>query len=145
MKTMVKVTVLFVTVLLLTGVAFADNGCECYELSYNFLDDPGLIAIQVPWLIKVCFDGDNEGTISGLCGYICDPGDPLFMFFDSMNEQALTSSSDVDWFCMAYLKFHGDDQHVIHIISYNDGMSSNYRMTFRGLKTDMSYCDQRCK
>jgi hypothetical protein len=144
MKTMVKLAVLLATLLLLTGVAFAIPPCECYELSYNFLDDPGLIVIQVPWLIKICFDGDNEGTIYGLCSYICDPGDPFFLFFDSMNEQALTYHTNLGT-CVAYLKFHGDDQHVINIISYIESISSAYRMTFRALKTDMSYCDQRCR
>ena len=125
MKTMAKLIVLLATLLLLTGVAFAVNGehCSCYAITLTYLENPennGTIPVYI------CFDSDNVGTISDLCH-----GSDLYMFFDSMNEQALTSLSNAG-FCAAYLKFHGDNQYVVTGIIVND----TGRATFRGHKVE---------
>ena len=130
MKMMVKLAVLFATFFLLTGVSFAAD-CDCYKFTFTFLDGP-LGPSSGP--VKICFNGGNVGEIYGLTYNLCDSGDPIFMFFDSMSEQALaahTSPSNV-----AYLKFHGDDQHCVTGIVSGDG-----RYSFRGHKTDSEYCD----
>jgi hypothetical protein len=133
MKTTVKLTFLIAALLLLPGVAFAAD-CYCYEITFTFLDDP---LPSSPGPVKICFNGDNVGDIYGLTYNLCAPPDPLFMFFDSMNEQALASHPSPP--NTAYLKFHGDNQYCVTGIVIGDG-----RYSFRGYKTDMSYCDEVC-
>jgi hypothetical protein len=125
MKPIIKLGVLFATLLLLTGVAFATNGehCSCYAITLTYLENPENNEL-IP--VYICFDSDNVGTISDLCH-----GSDLYMFFDSMNEQALTYLSNAG-FCAAYLKFHGDDQYVVTGIIVND----LGRATFRGHKVE---------
>ena len=130
MKMMVKLTVLLTTLLLLTGVAFA-NDCYCYEFIFTFLDGP---PGPNSGPVRICFNGYNVGEIYGLTYNFCDPPDPLFMFFDSMREQALASHTSPP--NVAYLKFHGDNQHSVTGIVSGDG-----RYSFRGHKTDSAYCN----
>ena len=131
MKMMVKLAVLLATLSLLTGVTFADD-CACYEVSGTALDVPATDTS----FVKICFDGDNIGEIYGLCSRLCTPPEPLFMFFDSMNEQALTSFAvDSITRCVTYLKFHGNNQYVVTGL-----VVSGDRWTLRGHKTDDSNC-----
>jgi hypothetical protein len=130
MKKMLKLTVLLTTLLLLTGVSFAEPQCDCYEVTYTNLDDPTQVPPE-PSSVRICYSGYPVGTVEGLCS---QPPyqDPLFMFFDSMNEQALTSRES----CVAYLKFHGDDQYVLTGLTFG----GVYRYTIRGHKVDESEC-----
>jgi hypothetical protein len=132
MKIMVKLIVLFATLLLLTGVSFADD-CACYKVRGTALDVPGTDTS----FVRICFDyGDNIGEIYGMCPSLCAPREPLFMFFDSMNEHALTSYAVGGITrCVTHLKFHGDNQYVLTGIHFN-----GFRWTLRGHKTDDSYC-----
>ena len=136
MKMMVKVVGLIATLLLLTGVSFADD-CACYEFTETILDDIGPVMRVCPPVFKICFDGDNEGTISGLCNPLClgSEVEPLYMFFDAMNQEALTYHTNL-WTCVAYLKFHGDNQHIVNGILFEE-----FRITFKGHKTDMEKCN----
>jgi hypothetical protein len=113
MKMMVKLAVLFATLLLLTGVSFAyDCGTYCYEVTVTDLDDPtnthtGCIGINF------C---NNE---------IMSPfGTDIVMFFDSMKEQVLIYD-DSDPSCVGYVKFHGDDLHILKGIGYCEGERHN--------------------
>jgi hypothetical protein len=131
MKTMTKLVVLLAALLQLTGVAFAE--CDCYEFSFTFLDGP---PGPYPGPVRICFNGDNVGEIYGLTYNLCDSGDPIIMFFDSMREQALASHTSPP--NVAYLKFHGDNQYSVTGIVSGDG-----RYSFRGHKTDSEYCNCR--
>jgi hypothetical protein len=128
MKMMVKLAVLFATLLLLTGAAFAQSfNCNCYEVTLTDLDGSPDTWTE---FVEICFDDDNVGH-TDLCGE-----SELYMFFDSMREQALTYHSNAG-VCVAYLKFHGDDQYVVTGIVFGEG-----RATFRGHKTDeISKCE----
>jgi hypothetical protein len=114
MKKMVKIAVLLATLLLLTGVAFAD--CyECYEVTVKDLDDPtnthtGCIAIDF------C-----SGQI-----YNSPFGTDIVLFFDSMKEQALIYD-DSDPSCVGYVKFHGDYGYIMTGIGYCEGERHNIK------------------
>ena len=127
MKMMVKLAVLFSILLLFNGLAFADYGCYCYEVTNTDLEDP-----SHTWtgFVEICFHEDNVGH-TDLCGET-----EMYMFFDSMRDQALTYHSNAG-VCLAYLKFHGDDQYVVTGIVFGEG-----RATFRGHKIDdISKCE----
>lgn len=131
MKTMVKLTVLMATLLLLTEASFAVRPCDCYEFTMTSLDGP---PHPYPQPVRICFDGDNVAEIYGLTSNLCDiVPDPLFLFFDSINQQTLASHTSPP--NTAYLKFHGDNQHNVTGIVIGDG-----RYSFRGHKTDPEYC-----
>jgi hypothetical protein len=132
MKMMVKLAVLFAILLLVTGVAFSAD-CDCYEVSGTALDVPATDTR----FVRICFDyGDNIGEIYGLCPSLCAPPEPLFMFFDSMNEKALTSYAHGGITrCVTHFKFHGNNQNVLTGIHFN-----GIRWTIWGHKTDDSNC-----
>ena len=106
MKIMVKLTVLMATLLLLTGVAFAQpsDDCSCYEITCTNLDTGSVVADH---LVVLCFDmGEKDGSFTGLCnaeGQMC-------LFFDSMKKEALAYSETNPY---GYLKFHGDHLYVV--------------------------------
>ncbi len=117
-----KLAVLLATLLLLTGVVYADNGCGgCYEVTVTDLDDPtnthtGCIAIDF------------------CSGEMYSPfGTDIVLFFDSMKEQAL-GYSDSDPSCVGYFKFHGDHQYILNGIGYCEGERHN----IKGHKVDCS-------
>jgi hypothetical protein len=138
MKIMVKLEILMAILLLLTPVAFADGPCYCYKIDFTELDEPA----NDTSFVKICFDhGDSIGEIYGICSRLCAPPELLYMFFDSMNEQALTSYAvDSVTMCMAHLKFHGDNQYVATGIHYN-GFNFGSRWSFRGHQTEMYHCN----
>jgi hypothetical protein len=141
MKMIVKLAVLYAALLFLTGVAFAASPCDCYEVTATPLDGPNIEPSE-PFYVKICFDnGDNEGTISGLCSVCDENNDSLIMFFNSMSEQALTYHSFVNSNCVAYIKFHGDNQYVLTGLRFID---VDGRTTIRGHKTETIYCDELC-
>jgi hypothetical protein len=122
MKTMVKLAVLITTLLLLSGVSFAQP-CDsaCYEVTVTDLDD--LTNTHTGCIyINFC-----EGTMDSPFGT------DMVFFFDSMKEQALVYS-DSDPSCVGYLKFHGDWQYIITGIGYCVGE----RHKIRGHKVDCS-------
>ena len=134
MKTMVKLAVLLATTLLLAGVAFAIPPCECYEINWTSLSEPGNSGI---FYSEICFDYDNEGSVD----YFCTPpgySSPLYMFFDSMNKEAITYSNEYGQ-CIVYFKFHGDHNHVVTGIEAHYG----YRAEFRGHQVDMENCNYK--
>ena len=77
MKIIVKLTVLFTTLLLLTGVSFAiGDDCHIYEYIRTNLDNPDH---PITDCIELCFNekGDNLGTYANFCGGL---GNPCFVF-----------------------------------------------------------------
>jgi hypothetical protein len=118
MKKMVKMAVLLATLLMLTGVAFAD---ECYEITCIGLD------YDFQLTHNVYFDPYN-GSFNGLCA----TQGGMSLFYDSMKLQAIIEGSSID----GYLKFHGDDFHVVSGIVYCMGG----RFTVRGHKVDYDEC-----
>jgi hypothetical protein len=129
MKMMVKLAVLFATLLLVTGVASAD-WCSCYEITCTNLDIDMVIADHP---VVICGDpnGDNEFYFNGLCN---NTGTTI-TFFDSMKDQMLVYDSSGN---VGYLKFHGDEGHVVKGIGYCSG----FRWNLRGREAeDSSICD----
>ena len=126
MKTMVKLTVLMATLLLLTGVAFANGGpCYYYEYVWTDLNPPFTSDTSCT---ELCFNyGDHTGTYSNFCG----SGD-LVLFFDPMNKQALLYATGI-YPEVGYIKFHGDSLHVFTGIEYCE---YNGRFQIRGHKVD---------
>ena len=120
MKKMVKMAVLLATLLMLTGVAFAD---ECYEITCTGLD------YQFELTHNVYFDTDS-GSFDGLCA----TSGNMSLFYDSMNLQAIMQGSSID----GYLKFHGDDFHVLKGIVYCMGG----RFKVRGHIIDYDECEE---
>jgi hypothetical protein len=123
MKIMVKLAVLLATLLLLTGIAFAQS-CEnyCYEVTVTDLDDStnthtGCIGLQL------CADNT---------GYMNSPfGTDMSLFFDSMRDQALGYDRNAPS-CVGYFKFHGDDLYILKGIGYCEGE----RHTIKGHQKD---------
>ena len=109
---MMNLAVLLATVLLLTGVAFAAD-CQqyCYEFIGTNLDDP---EDTHPSCERVTFCDDNTGSMTS--PYCAE----MSLFFDSMSRQALAYDNSA-LSCVAYLKFHGDNQHVVTGINLYDG------------------------
>ena len=65
MKRMVQFTVLVVALLLLAGVSFAQNWCDCYKMSWIDLDSPECYDTS-PTLL--CFSLENQtGSFKGFC------------------------------------------------------------------------------
>jgi hypothetical protein len=123
MKMIVKLVVLLATLLLLTGVAFAEPPCAYYEYSYTGLDNPdtGITCTEL------CFNyGESNGQYSSFCEYYGS----LALFFDSMNKEALAYSINND---VGYLKFHGDRLYIFNGIFSCGGGS---RFEVRGHKVD---------
>jgi hypothetical protein len=128
MKKIAIMAVLFATLFLLTGVAFAQVDCSLYEFTWTDLDN----GKTGEWCAEICF---GSGTYSGFC----EESGSLVFFVDPMQDQALfyatsTSSPNPP---LGYLKFHGDDRHrdyrtVFNGIEYCDG----YRYKIRGHKVD---------
>jgi hypothetical protein len=95
MKTIVKLAVLFAALLLLTGVAFAQGACYCYEVTCYDLDRP----LTITHNVALCFDPeDNSGEFYALCN---ETGD-MSLFF-GLIKQALAYTDGVT----ASLNFHG--------------------------------------
>jgi len=131
MKMMVKLAVLFATLLLLTGAAFAQAfDCACYEITSTMVDNP---SIKQNFFERVCINYENKK------GYTCSPliSMGLSLFFDSMKDQGLGYTDN----CWKYFKTHGDDHYVVTGISYCYGN----RYTFRGHKTDEENCPFICE
>jgi hypothetical protein len=134
MKIMIKFTVLFATLLLLTGFAFAGGDCHYYEYTYTGLDIPDADT----YCVELCFSyGDHSGTHSGFCF----PGN-LALFFDSMNKQALLYyPGDAGGVEVGYLKFHGSPSLNVFtgILYCNTSFADRY--TVRGHIVD--HCTDR--
>ena len=128
MKMIVKLAVLFTTLLLLTGESFARD-CYCYEVVATNLDTPANSQTIYPVL---CFDYDNTGDIYSKFG----PGE-MSLFFDPMREQAL-GFDPKNPSCVGYFKFHGDWLYVLTGIGYCVGD----RWQLKGHQIDRN--DQRC-
>lgn len=124
MKKMVKVAVLLATLLLLAGVAFAD---ECYEVTCTNVDTGEKLIHNVR--IDPEYN-ENEGRFHGFCGVSGD----LVTFYDAMKLQAIAVEPPVQ----AYLKFHGDWYHVVTGIVYCYGT----RWDVRGHIVDYGECEK---
>ena len=125
MKKMVKIAVLLATLLLLTGVAFSAD--ECYEVTCTNLDNGEKLIHHV--VIYPDYS-ENEGRFDGFCG---EAGN-MVTFFDAMKLQALAFSAENN--PLAYLKFHGDDFHVVTGIVY----CNDIRWDIRGHVVDNELC-----
>ena len=124
MKKIVKMAVLLAALLLLTGVAFAD---DCYEVTCTNLDN----GEKLTHYVKIWPDySENEGRFDGFCG---EAGD-MVTFYDAMKLQALAFSTENN--PLAYLKFHGDYFHVVTGIVYCNGT----RWDIRGHIVDYELC-----
>jgi len=123
MKIMLKFAVLFVTLLLLTGVGFAANCWDsCYEVTVTDLDDPTNTHTACVGL-KFC--DDNTGAMASPFGK------DMSLFFDSMKDQALGYDPS-NPSCVGYFKFHGDDLYILKGIGYCEGE----RHTIKGHQKD---------
>jgi len=130
MKMMVKLAVLFATLLLVTGIAFAGGSCYYYEYTYTGLDNPEDSGL---WCQEICFDfGNNSGTFDGFC----EAGD-LSLFFGPtfLNPQALLYSGDTGTE-VGYLTFHGSWFGAFNGIEY---CSDGGRYTVHGHKVDSCF------
>ena len=126
---MVKLAVLLATLLLVTGVAYAD-WCGCYEITCTDLDSDTVVANHP---VVICYDpwGDNEFYFNGLC----NSEGTTISFFDAMKDQLLVYDGSGN---LGYLKFHGDYQHVVKGIGYCAG----HRWELKGHEVeDSSICD----
>lgn len=130
MKTIVKLTVLFGALLLVTGVAFAD-WCDCYEVTCTNLED----GTKITHNVEFCFDPYSPTSDYNWFFGLCNDEGHMALFFDSMRKQALAFSSENN--PLAYLKFHGDWLHVVSGIVYCYGD----RWTIRGHVTDYDDCN----
>jgi len=125
MKTIVKLALLFTSLLLLTGVAFAANPCgcsdaECFTVSGTNLDNPNN-PFTSEWYI--CFDGYPYL-------HLCDSGieiTPLLWFDQGLNDKAVSYSFNNG----VYLTFHGD---VFNGLFYNVTNSGNARYRIHGVE-----------
>jgi hypothetical protein len=138
MKTMVILAVLFASPLVVTGVAFAQADCECYKITTTGLG----FSVTTSLFLKICFDyEDNLGEIYGLCDSICNPPDPLHMFFDTLNKRAYAFKVFGDNSlsgCMLNLKFHGSD---LNVVTGDVLYILNARLTLWGHKVDLENCN----
>ena len=110
MRTMMILTVLFATLLLLTGTTFARN-CYCYKTLATNLDNPADSETIHPYPV-LCFNDDNTGDIFTSFGM-----GHMSLFFDSLLKQALGYEDG----CVGYFKFHGSELDVLTGIGYCDG------------------------
>jgi hypothetical protein len=105
MKTMVKLGVLFAALLLLTGVAFAEDDmievCGCYEITATEAHDS---SFQETFLATVCLDYETN------TGVACTPfgGADLSLFPGSIFKVLAYGDS-----CVGAFKFHGSDKNVL--------------------------------
>ena len=127
MKMMVKLAVLFATLLLLTGVAFAQptmGDCDCYEITATDVDNPTNTHTET---VNVCLDYEVTN------GRVCTPAEPydlqLSLFFEALGLKVLAYNKG----CVGSFKFHGSDRNVVTGIGYCNG---NTRWTIWGHKTD---------
>jgi hypothetical protein len=130
MKMMVKLAAVMATLLLLSGVAFAQAyECDCYDITATKVDDP---SVKENFFEVVCID------YAEVKGFTCGPAPNmvLSLFFDSMKDQGLGYTDN----CWKYFKTHGDDHNVVTGISYCYGN----RYTFWGHKTDIENCPFVC-
>jgi hypothetical protein len=122
MKMMVKLAVLFASLLLLTGVSFAQD-CNCYEITATDVDNPTNTHTET---VEVCLDyGDKKG-------YVCAPdpyGLDLSLFFDALGLKILAYNEG----CVGSFKVHGSNNNVVTGIGYCNG---NTRWMIWGHKTD---------
>ena len=130
MRTMGKMAVLLVTLLLLIGVAIEASAVPCaiacYELTYTNLDAPnGPISVYA----RFAFCSNNTGSIDSP---IADAN--MALFFDPMKDEALAISAG----CAGYFKFHGDDLYVVQGIGACLG---GPRLSVRGHQVDLGLCD----
>jgi hypothetical protein len=122
MKTMVKLAVLFATLLLLNGIAFAQGDCECYKITFTSSDNPALSETEYD---PICLDyGNHNGTFD-----ICD----VSLFPGLITQGLIYGSCD----CIGFFKFHGNDNNVITGEAY---CGLGIRETFWGHITDESNC-----
>ena len=119
MKMMVKMAVLFATLLLITGVAFAQSwDCNCYEITATEVDNPGHTHTAT---IEICLEAGNES------GYTCFPDGliSLSLFFEPtfLNKKILAyvTAQNSLGICVGSFKFHGSNKNVITGIGYCDG------------------------
>ena len=141
MKMMVKLAVLFATLLLLTGVSFAIecNFNECYEITATEVDNPshthtGFVMICLDYDAKAGEAGSPIGSIN------------LSLFFQPLGLKILaypggTPSPLGD--CVGAFKFHGSDNNVITGIGFCD----EDRWTIWGHRTEgcAIYSDETLK
>jgi hypothetical protein len=115
MKMMLKFLIILVTLLIVTGAAFAaptsplcNNAynCECYEVTATDVDNAAHSWTRV---VEICIDSENQ---CGWLDYPYDDGHQLYLslFFDGLQTKITGSASNFD---AASLKFHGDDLYVL--------------------------------
>jgi hypothetical protein len=122
MKITVNLMVLYATLLLLTGVAFADGvtSCECYKINYIGLD----VVYTGTQYYPICLNyEEHSGTSDG-----CD-----LSLFDGLSKQVVATCPG----CVAFFKFHGEDNNVLTGMEYCE---TGGRLLLWGHKTDPSNC-----
>jgi len=122
MKAIVKLAVLFATLLLITGVAFAQEDCECYKITLTSLDNPPNTENAYE---EICLDYENNTGAFETCNSALFPG---------LITQGLVYDPTC---CKGYFKFHGNDNNVVtgEFICMGTG-----RYTFWGHITDRTNC-----
>jgi hypothetical protein len=130
MKAIVKLTVLFAALLLVTGVAFA--WCNCFEVRCTNLDHPDMKPIIHN--VEFCLDPEYPTSQSNSFAGLCNDDGAMVLFFDAMKLQALAFSTENN--PLAYLKFHGDWPSVVNgiVFCYGD------RWSMRGHVVDPDEC-----
>jgi hypothetical protein len=117
MKMMVKLAVLFATLLLLTGVSFADF-CGCYEITATDVDNPEDSCTRS---VNMCFD--ESGILIAPPSPPLTPKAMILTSFSGGLSPIIIGNGLTDW---ASFKFHGDWFNVItgQLSSYGKCMGS---------------------
>jgi hypothetical protein len=125
MKMVVKLAVLFATLLLLSGIAFAFIGnCACYKFTFTDLVDP---ARSATGYVEICLDYENNTGTYGECDISLFPG---------LITQGLIGAPCA---CVQFFKFHGSDNNVI-TGDYQCRFGDESKGTAWGHITDESNC-----
>jgi len=115
MKITVILAVLFASLLVVAGTAFALSCCNdtCYKVTLTDLTDPHSIPL-LHW--SVCFDGDNLAEV-------CDLEGPTFLFVASFFRQSLIDQavSINPASTGAYMRFHGSEDDIFNGLFYSSG------------------------
>jgi hypothetical protein len=129
MKIMVKLAVLFATLLLISSVAFAGSGsCGCYEITATAIGNPEITYTET---VEICLNYEEmvgEAYTTGDLGTL-----PLALFRDlSLNFLAYADYG----ICGGSFKFHGSHNNVITGIGY----CVDTHWTIWGHRTDTMNC-----
>ena len=135
MKMMVKLAILFTTLLLLTGVSFAGSSCPCYDITATELGDPQHTESA---FVEICLEYENMKGTANIIGSPLGTA-ALALFFEPLGLKILAypgGTSQPPGACVGSFKTHGHYNNVVTGIGYCVGE----RWTLWGHKTDSSNC-----